>query len=218
MTLTINDTAPDFTAETTTGTIRFHKWLGDDWGLLFSHPKDFTPVCTTELGAAAALQDQFAARGCKIIGLSVDPIANHERWLVDIEAATGHAVGYPLIGDPRLEVAKRYGMLPADAGDTADGRTPLDNATTRSVFIIAPDKTIKAMLTYPMTTGRDFHEILRVLDSCQLTASQQLATPANWRVGDRAIVTPAVSDELAAERYPDVDAVLSYLRYVDVPA
>lgn len=218
MTLQINDAAPDFTADTTAGPISFHDWLGDSWGLLFSHPKDFTPVCATELGAAAAVHDDFVARDCKLIGISVDPVDNHLEWLTDIERATGHRVDYPLIGDPNLEVAKLYGMLPADAGDTSEGRTAADNATTRSVFVIGPDKSIKAVLTYPMTTGRNFAEILRVLDSCQLTAREQLATPANWQAGDRVIVVPSVSDEAADAKYPGgVDAVLPYLRYVDAP-
>jgi alkyl hydroperoxide reductase subunit AhpC len=218
MTLRINDLAPDFTADTTEGTISFHDWLGDSWALLFSHPKDFTPVCTTELGAVAAVQDDFAARNCKIIGISVDPVDSHHRWKADIEHATGHSVGYPLIGDPTLEVAKLFGMLPGDAGDSSDGRTAADNATTRSVFIIGADKRIKAILTYPMTTGRNFAEILRVLDSCQLTAREQLATPANWRSGDRVIVVPSITDEQANAKYPGgFDAVLPYLRYVDAP-
>ncbi len=168
MSLRINDTAPDFTAETTQGTIKFHDWIGDGWALLFSHPKDFTPVCTTELGALAGLQDDFAKRGCKIIGISVDPVSDHEKWTKDIEASQGHAVGYPLIGDPKLGVVKAYDMLPADAGDSSEGRTPADNATARSVFVIGPDKKIKATLTYPMSTGRNFDEVLRLLESCQL--------------------------------------------------
>src|SRR5215475_14506620 len=176
----INETAPDFTAETTHGTIHFHEWIGENWAVLFSHPKDFTPVCTTELGAVAALEDQFAARGAKVIGLSVDPVSDHGRWAKDIEEVTGHAVKYPLIGDPELKVAKLYDMLPADAGDTCEGRTPANNATVRTVYVVGPDKRIKLTLAYPMTTGRNFDEIIRVLDSIQLTAKHKVATPANW--------------------------------------
>ncbi len=218
MTLRINDEAPDFVADTTQGRIRFHEWLGDSWGLLFSHPKDFTPVCTTELGAVAALEDELAARNCKIIGISVDGVSDHEAWSRDIEAATGSRVGYPLIGDPTLEVVKRYDMLPADAGDRASERTAADNATARCVFVIGPDKRIKATLTYPMTSGRNFAEILRLLDSCQLTAEEQVATPANWQHGDPVIIVPAVTDDAAAEKYPDGwEAPLPYLRYVQQP-
>ncbi|MXW56402.1 MAG: peroxiredoxin [Gemmatimonadales bacterium] len=218
MTLRINDTAPDFTADTTHGRIRFHDWIGDGWALLFSHPKDFTPVCTTELGAVAALQDAFAARNCKIIGISVDGVSDHEAWSKDIEASQGHAVGYPLIGDTRLEIVKAYDMLPADAGDTSEGRTPMDNATARSVFVIGPDKKIKATLTYPMSTGRNFAEILRLLDSCQLTAEKQLATPANWEQGEDVIIAPAVSDEEARKRFPDGwEQPLPYIRIVPQP-
>jgi alkyl hydroperoxide reductase subunit AhpC len=218
MTLRINDEAPDFVAESTEGTISFHEWLGDGWGLLFSHPKDFTPVCTTELGAVAALSSDFADRNCKIIGISVDGVSDHEAWSSDITAATGQAVNYPLIGDPELKVVRLYDMLPADAGDQATGRTAADNATARSVFIIGPDKRIKATLTYPMTTGRNFAEILRLLDSCQLTAAEQVATPANWVQGDDVIIVPSVSDEAAAEKYPDgFEARLPYLRFVKQP-
>ncbi|HIE93569.1 MAG TPA: redoxin domain-containing protein, partial [Acidobacteria bacterium] len=170
MSLRINNTAPDFTAQTTQGTIHFHEWIGDGWAVMCSHPKDFTPVCTTELGTLAGLQGEFAKRNCKILGISVDPVTNHEKWSKDIEASQGHAVGYPLIGDPTLEVVKAYDMLPGDAGDTSEGRTPADNATARSVFVIGPDKKIKATITYPMSTGRNFDEILRLVDSCQLTA------------------------------------------------
>lgn len=219
MSLRINDQAPDFTAQTTRGTIHFHEWLGDGWGLLFSHPKDFTPVCTTELGAIAGLQGDFAERNCKIIGISVDGVRDHEAWVTDIEASQGHTVTYPLIGDPDLEVVKLYDMLPADDGDSSEGRTAADNATARSVFIIGPDKRIKATLTYPMTTGRNFAEILRLLDSCQLTAKEQVATPANWSQGDDLIIVPSVSDEQAAEKYPDGwTAPLPYLRIVKQPA
>ena len=219
MTLRINDTAPDFTAETTHGTIRFHEWIGDGWALLFSHPKDFTPVCTTELGTVASLQGAFAARNCKIIGISVDGVRDHEAWSKDIESLHGHAVGYPLIGDPNLEIVKAYDMLPADAGDTSEGRTPMDNATARSVFVIGPDKKIKATLTYPMSTGRNFAELLRLLDSCQLTAEKQLATPANWERGDDVIIAPAVSDDEARERFPDGwEQPLPYIRIVPQPS
>ncbi|MEL7155770.1 MAG: peroxiredoxin [Actinomycetota bacterium] len=214
----INETAPDFTAETTHGTIAFHDWIGDGWALLFSHPKDFTPVCTTELGTVAGLQDDFAARNCKIIGISVDGVSDHERWKADIASATGNTVDYPLIGDPNLDVVKLYEMLPADAGDRAEGRTAADNATARTVFIIGPDKKIKAQLTYPMTTGRNFDEILRLLDSIQLTAAEQVATPANWTQGDDVIIVPAVSDEAAAEKYPEGwETPLPYLRVVKQP-
>jgi len=218
MALRINDTAPDFRAETTEGTISFHEWIGDGWALLFSHPKDFTPVCTTELGAVAGLKPEFAARNCKIIGISVDGVADHVGWSADIESATGNAVNYPLIGDPGLAIVKLYDMLPADAGDTSEGRTAADNATARSVFIIGPDKKIKATLTYPMTTGRNFNEILRLLDSCQLTAAEQVATPADWQQGEDVIIVPAVSNEQAAEKYPDGwTTVLPYLRKVPQP-
>ena len=218
MALRINDTAPDFTADTTEGEIGFHDWIGDGWALLFSHPKDFTPVCTTELGAVAGLKPEFAARNCKIIGISVDGVSDHNGWSADIETATGNAVNYPLIGDPGLNVVKLYDMLPGDAGDTSQGRTAADNATARSVFIIGPDKKIKATLTYPMTTGRNFAEILRLLDSCQLTAQEQVATPANWRQGEDVIIVPSVSNEAAAEKYPDGwESPLPYLRVVKQP-
>ena len=218
MGLRINDTAPDFNADTTEGEINFHEWIGDGWALLFSHPKDFTPVCTTELGAVAGLKSEFAARNCKIIGISVDGVSDHHGWSADIETATGNALNYPLIGDPGLNVVKLYDMLPADAGDTSEGRTAADNATARSVFIIGPDKKIKATLTYPMTTGRNFVEILRLLDSVQLTAHEQVATPANWQQGEDVIIVPAVSNEAAAEKYPDGwEAPLPYLRVVPQP-
>ena len=218
MALRINDTAPDFIADTTEGEINFHEWIGDGWALLFSHPKDFTPVCTTELGAVAGLKSDFAARNCKIIGISVDGVSDHHGWSADIETATGNAVNYPLIGDPGLNVVKLYDMLPADVGDTSQGRTAADNATARSVFIVGPDKKIKATLTYPMTTGRNFAEILRLLDSCQLTAQEQVATPANWQQGEDVIIVPAVSNEAAAEKYPDGwDAPLPYLRVIKQP-
>ena len=218
MTLRINSEVPDFTAQTTQGELRFHDWIGDGWAILFSHPKDFTPVCTTELGYMAGLADDFKARGCKIIGLSVDPVSNHSEWLRDIEETQGNAVTYPLIGDPELEIAKLFDMLPDDAGDTAAGRTPADNATVRSVFVIGPDKRVKAMLTYPMSTGRNFDEVLRLLDSCQLTARHQVATPVNWRQGEDVIIVPAVSDEEAKSRYPDGwQAPKPYIRIVPQP-
>jgi len=219
MSLRINDIAPDFTADTTRGPIRFHEWIGDGWAILFSHPKDFTPVCTTELGAVAALEGEFAARNCKVIGISVDGVKDHERWKKDIETTQGHAVNYPLIGDPTLEVVKKYDMLPAEAGDSCEGRTPADNATARSVFVIGPDKKIKATLTYPMSTGRNFAEILRLLDSLQLTAKQQLATPANWEQGGDVIITAAVSDEEAKKRFPNGwRQPLPYMRIVPQPS
>ena len=203
MALRINNEAPDFTAETTEGTIQFHDWIGDGWAILFSHPKDFTPVCTTELGYMAGLKPEFDKRNCKILGLSVDGIDDHSKWMQDIEETQGHAITYPLVGDQELKIAKAYDMLPADAGDSSEGRTPADNATVRSVFIIGPDKKVKAMLTYPMSTGRNFDEVLRLLDSCQLTARHQVATPVNWRQGEDVIIVPAVSDEQAKEKYPD---------------
>ena len=218
MTLRINGEAPDFAAQTTHGEIRFHEWIGDGWAILFSHPKDFTPVCTTELGCMAGLAADFAARNCKILGLSVDPVDSHRGWLKDIEETQGHAVTYPLVGDPELKVAKLFDMLPEDAGDSSEGRAPADNATVRSVFVIGPDKRIKAMLTYPMSTGRNFDEVLRLLDSCQLTARHQVATPVNWRRGEDVIIAPAVSDEDAKARYPDGwRAPKPYLRYVPQP-
>lgn len=218
MGLRINDTAPDFTAETTHGTIRFHDWLGDSWGVLVSHPKNFTPVCTTELGVMAGLAGEFAGRGVKLIGISVDPVADHDRWKADIRTATGFDVDYPLIGDRDLKVAKLYDMLPADAGDSAQGRTPADNATVRSVYVIGPDKKIKLVLTYPMTTGRNFDEILRAIDSIQLTARHQVATPANWKQGEDVIITGAVSNEDAIARFGSYDTILPYLRKTRQPA
>lgn len=218
MTLRINSIAPDFSANTTHGKIKFHDWIGDSWAILFSHPKDFTPVCTTELGYMAGLQDTFAARNCKIIGLSVDPVDSHHEWLQDIEETQGHAVTYPLIGDPDLTVAKAYDMLPEEAGASSVGRTAADNATVRSVFVIGPDKRIKAMLTYPMSTGRNFDEVLRLLESCQLTAKHQVATPVNWQAGEEVIIVPAVSDEEAKKRYPNGwKSPKPYLRYVPQP-
>jgi len=202
MALRINDIAPDFTAETTQGPIHFHEWIGDGWAILFSHPKDFTPVCTTELGYMAGLQPEFEKRNCKIIGLSVDPASNHSKWAVDIEETQGHKVNYPMIGDPELKIAKLYNMLPAESGSTSEGRTAADNATVRTVFVIGPDKKIKLMLVYPMTTGRNFDEVLRVLDSIQLTARHKVATPVNWKPGDDVIIVPAVSNEEAQQKYP----------------
>ncbi len=218
MALRINDEAPDFSAETTEGTVSFHDWIGDGWAILFSHPKDFTPVCTTELGYMAGLKPEFEKRNCKILGLSVDGVSDHERWSKDIAETQGHAINYPLVGDPGLKVAKLYDMLPADAGDTSEGRTPVDNATVRSVFLIGPDKKIKAMLTYPMSTGRNFDEVLRLLDSCQLTAKHQVATPVNWKQGEDVIIVPAVSDEQAREKYPEGwKSPKPYLRIVPQP-
>ena len=219
MALRINDEVPDFNAETTEGSIgSFHEWIGDGWAILFSHPKDFTPVCTTELGYVAGLKPEFEKRNCKILGLSVDPVASHKEWSKDIEETQGHAVNYPLIGDPNLSVAKQFDMLPAGAGDTSQGRTPADNATVRSVFVIGPDKKIKAMLIYPMSTGRNFDEVLRLLDSCQLTAKHQVATPVNWKQGENVIIVPTVSDEQAKEKFPDGwDAPKPYLRIVRQP-
>ncbi len=218
MALRIGNEAPDFTAETTEGTINFHDWIGDGWAILFSHPKDFTPVCTTELGYMAGLKPEFDKRNCKIIGLSVDAVDNHAKWSKDIEETQGHAVNYPLIGDTELKVAKLYDMLPGDAGDTSEGRTPADNATVRSVFLIGPDKTIKAMLTYPMSTGRNFDEVLRLLDSCQLTAKHKVATPVNWKQGDKVIIVPAVSDEDAKAKFPGGwESPKPYIRIVPQP-
>ena len=217
MTLRINDEAPNFTAETTAGPIDFHQWIGDGWAVLFSHPKDFTPVCTTELGYMAGLAGEFARRNTKIIGISVDPVESHHAWKADIKTVTGHDVDYPLIGDPELKIAKLYGMLPAEAGDTSEGRTPADNATVRSVFVIGPDKKIKLQLTYPMTTGRNFDEILRVIDSMQLTAAHQVATPAQWQHGEDVIITPAVSDEDARQRFGSFTQPVPYVRLTRQP-
>jgi alkyl hydroperoxide reductase subunit AhpC len=218
MSLRINDEAPNFTAETTQGTIDFHKWIGDSWAVLFSHPKDFTPICTTELGYMAGLEPEFAKRNTKIIGLSVDPVSSHGKWAADIEETQGHKVNYPMIGDPELKIAKLYDMLPADAGSTSEGRTPANNATVRSVFIIGPDKKIKLMLVYPMTTGRNFNEILRVLDSMQLTAAHKVATPANWNPGEDVFLTAAVTEEEAKQKYPDgYKSPKPYMRIVPQP-
>ncbi|MDP6373349.1 MAG: peroxiredoxin [Vicinamibacterales bacterium] len=218
MSLRINAEAPNFTAQTTEGEVSFHDWIGDGWAVLFSHPKDFTPVCTTELGSVAGLKPEFDKRNCKVIGLSVDGVDKHEKWSKDIEASQGHALNYPLIGDPELKVAKAYDMLPADAGETCEGRTPADNATARSVFVIGPDKKIKATLTYPMSTGRNFSEVLRLLDSCQLTATQKVATPANWQDGDDVIILPSMSDDDAKKKYPNGwQSPLPYIRIVPQP-
>jgi alkyl hydroperoxide reductase subunit AhpC len=218
MTLRINSEAPNFTAETTEGRIDFHEWIGDGWAVLFSHPKDFTPVCTTELGYLAGLKPEFEKRNCKIIGLSVDPVDQHKAWLQDIEETQGHAVNYPLIGDPELKVAKLYDMLPDNAGDSSVGRTAVDNATVRSVFLIGPDKKIKAMLIYPMSSGRNFDEILRLLDSSQLTALHKVATPVNWKFGEDVIIAPSVSDDEARQKYPDGwQSPKPYIRIVSQP-
>ena len=212
MSLRINDLAPDFTAETTQGTINFHEWIGESWAVLFSHPKDFTPVCTTELGAVANLEAQFALRGAKVIGLSVDPVTNHQKWAQDIEDVGGAKVNYPMIGDPELKIAKLYDMLAADSGETSEGRTPANNAPVRTVFVIGPDKRIKLTLAYPMTTGRNFDEIIRVLDSMQLTAQHKVATPANWQQGGDVIITAAVSNDEADKIFPGYKIVKPYLR------
>ena len=218
MALRIGDEAPDFTAETTEGVIRFHEWIGDSWAILFSHPKDFTPVCTTELGYMARLKPEFEQRNCKIIGLSVDPVADHRSWVTDIEETQGHAVNYPLIGDSDLKVARLYDMIHPNAVAKTEGRSAADNATVRSVFIIGPDKRVKLILTYPMSTGRNFDEVLRVLDSMQLTARHQVATPVNWKQGEDVIIVPALSDADAKERFPDGWKTLKpYLRVVPQP-
>ena len=218
MALRLGDVAPDFSADTTEGKINFHEWLGNSWGILFSHPKDFTPVCTTELGYMAGLKPEFDKRSTKIIGISVDSVPDHEKWSKDIEETQGHAVNYPLIGDSELKVAKAYDMLPEEAGTTSQGRTAADNATVRSVFVIGPDKKIKAMLTYPMSTGRNFDEVLRILDSCQLTAKHKVATPVNWKQGQDVIIVPAVSDAEAKQTYPGGwKAPKPYIRIVPQP-
>lgn len=218
MSLRINSEAPNFSAETTQGNINFHEWIGDGWAILFSHPKDFTPVCTTELGYMAGLMPEFKKRNCKIVGLSVDPVSDHQRWSKDIEETQGHAPNYPMIGDPELKIAKLYDMLPETAGSTSQGRTAADNATVRSVFVIGPDKKVKAMLTYPMSTGRNFDEVLRLLDSCQLTAKHKVATPVNWKHGDDVIIVPAVSDAEAKEKYPQGwKSPKPYIRIVKQP-
>lgn len=217
MSLRINDIAPDFTADSTEGAIHFHDWIGDGYAVLFSHPKDFTPVCTTELGLVAGLAGEFAKRNAKLIGISVDPVESHVKWKSDIVKVTGHTVNYPMIGDPDLKVAKLYDMLPASIQGTSEGRTPADNATVRTVFIIGPDKRIKLSLTYPMTTGRNFDEILRALDSIQLTAKHKVATPANWKQGEDVIITAAVPDDEAKEKFGAFTTVLPYLRTTRAP-
>ena len=218
MSLRINDQAPDFRAQTTEGEINFHEWIGEGWAILFSHPKDFTPVCTTELGYVAKLKPDFEQRNCKVIGLSIDPIDDHASWAADIEETQGHAVNFPIIGDSDLNVAKAYNMFPADLEGSSEGRTAMTNATVRTVYIIGPDKNIKLMMTYPMTTGRNFDEILRVLDSMQLTAKHKVATPVNWKNGDDVIIVPAVSNDEAKEKYPEGWKTLKpYLRVVKQP-
>jgi thioredoxin-dependent peroxiredoxin len=214
MSLRLNAVAPDFTAETTQGTIRFHDWIGDGWAILFSHPKDFTPVCTTELGYMAGMQPEFEKRNTKILGLSVDPVGSHSKWVKDIEETQGHRVNYPMIGDPELKVAKLYDMLPEGAGTTADGRTPADNATVRSVFIIGPDKKIKAMLTYPMGSGRNFDEVLRLLISCQVSAKHGVSTPVNWKPGEDVVVPASMPEDKVKRDYPaGLRTLKPYLRY-----
>ena len=217
MTLRINDLAPDFEADTTSGRIRFHEWLGDSWGVLFSHPKDFTPVCTTELGYMAKLKPEFDKRNVKIIGLSVDSVDLHSKWANDIQETQGHAPNYPMIGDPELKVAKAWGMLPADLPGTSQGRTPADNQTVRNVFVIGPDKKIKLVLVYPMTTGRNFDEVLRVIDSLQLTARHKVATPANWKQGEDVIIAGSVSDDEAKEIFGEWESPKPYIRIVPQP-
>ncbi len=213
MSIRINDVAPDFTADTTQGPIEFHKWIGDGWAVLFSHPKDFTPVCTTELGYMAGLEPEFAKRNTKIIGLSVDPVASHGKWKADIEETQGHKVNYPMIGDPELKIAKLYDMLPADAGETSEGRTPANNATVRTVFVVGPDKKVKLMLSYPMSTGRNFDEVLRVLDSLQLTAKHSVSTPVNWKPGEDVVVPAAMSEDDVKKKFPDgLKTLKPYLR------
>ena len=219
MTLSIGSVAPDFTADTTQGRISFHDWLGDSYGILFSHPKDYTPVCTTELGYLAGLEDEFAKRNTKVIGLSVDPVGAHEGWLQDIKDVSGNDVNYPIIADHDLNVAKLYNMLPADTGDSSEGRTAANNATVRTVYIVGPDKQIKAMLLYPMSSGRNFDEVLRLLDSIQLTAKHSVATPVNWKQGEDCIIVPSLNDEAAREKFPNGwETLKPYLRKVAQPA
>ena len=218
MSVTINDTAPDFEAQTTEGKIRFHDWIGDSWAVLFSHPKDFTPVCTTELGYMAKLKPEFERRNTKVIGLSVDPVSNHTKWAVDIQETQGHAPNYPMIGDTKLEISKLYGMLPADLEGSCEGRTPADNQTVRNVYVIGPDKKIKLMIAYPMTTGRNFDEVLRVIDSLQLTAKHKVSTPVNWKHGEDVIIAGSVSDDDAKKMYPQGwKAPKPYMRIVRQP-
>ena len=219
MSLRINDPAPDFTASTSTGSISFHDWIGDGWAMLFSHPKDFTPVCATELSTVAKLNDQFQSRGCKVIGLSVDKVDDHLRWAADIEELAGTKLNFPIIADENLNVAKLYDMLPADGGDSSEGRTAADNQTVRSVFLVGPDKKIKMNMTYPMSSGRNFNELLRVLDSCQLTAKHRVGTPANWEKGQDVIILPSVDNEAAKELFPaGWETVKPYLRKVKDPS
>jgi thioredoxin-dependent peroxiredoxin len=218
MSLQIGDTAPDFEAESTEGTLRFHDWLGDDWGVLFSHPKDFTPVCTTELGYMARIKPEFDRRGVKIVGLSVDPVDKHSGWAQDIEDTQGHAPNYPIIGDADFNVSKLYGMLPADTAGDAGARTPADNQTVRNVFVIGPDKRVKLILVYPMTTGRNFDEVLRVIDSLQLTADHKVSTPVNWRPGEDVIIAGSVSDEQAKQIFGEWDSPRPYIRIVPQPS
>jgi len=216
--LQIGSVAPDFEADTTEGRIRLHDWIGDSWAVLFSHPKDFTPVCTTELGYMARLKPEFDRRNVKIIGLSVDPVANHAKWAEDIRETQGHAPNFPMIGDPDLSISKLYGMLPADLEGSCEGRTPMDNQTVRNVYVIGPDKKVKLMISYPMTTGRNFDEVLRVIDSLQMTAKHKVATPVNWKSGEEVIVVTAVSDEEAKAQHGDFRAEKPYLRYVPDPS
>ncbi len=219
MALRINDTAPDFTAKTSEGTVNFHEWIGDGWAMLFSHPKDFTPVCATELGHVASVKGEFEKRGCKVMGLSVDKVEDHQRWASDIEDLAGTTLNFPIIADEDLKVAKLYDMLPADEGDSSEGRTAATNATVRTVFLVGPDKKIKMSLTYPMSTGRNFNELLRVIDSCQLTANHKVATPANWNQGEDVIIVPAVNNDAAKELFPDGwETVKPYLRKVKDPS
>ena len=219
MSIRINSEVPNLVVETTQGSFALRDWIGESWAILFSHPKDFTPVCTTELGYVAGLTEEFDKRNCKIIGISVDPVEDHLRWIKDIEETQGHKVTYPLIGDPKLEVAKAFDMLAADDSDTSEGRTAVDNATVRSVFLIGPDQRIKGIITYPMSTGRNFDEVLRLLDSCQLTVKHQVATPVNWNKGDDVIIVPAVNDEEAKKRFPEGwEAPKPYLRIVKDPS
>jgi alkyl hydroperoxide reductase subunit AhpC len=218
MSLQIGQVVPDFEADTTEGKIKFHDWIGDSWAVLFSHPKDFTPVCTTELGTLARMKPEFDRRKAKLIGLSVDPVSSHAKWSEDIRETQGHAPNYPMIGDPTLEISKAYGMLPASAGATSEGRTAADNQTVRQVFVIGPDKKVKLLIAYPMTTGRNFDELLRVIDSLQLTANHKVATPANWKQGDDVVILASVSDEDAKKTYPDGwKAPKPYLRIVPQP-
>ena len=219
MSIRINSEVPNLVVETTQGSFALRDWIGESWAILFSHPKDFTPVCTTELGYVAGLTEEFDKRNCKIIGISVDPVEDHLKWIKDIEETQGHKVTYPLIGDPKLEVAKAFDMLAADDSDTSEGRTAVDNATVRSVFLIGPDQRIKGIITYPMSTGRNFDEVLRLLDSCQLTVKHQVATPVNWNRGDDVIIVPAVNDEEAKKRFPEGwEAPKPYLRIVKDPS